>query len=696
MSTNTLLIELGTEELPPKALKKLSDAFTRELLTGLLEAELITQADADTARPFASPRRLALSVPSVIAAQPNQTIERRGPAVQAAFKDDGEPTPAAMGFAKSCGVEVADLQRLKTDKGEWLSYNIEEQGKTLTELTQSILDQAIKRLPIPKRMRWGAGDAEFVRPVKWLITMHGNNVIPATALGVDATNTSRGHRFHSEGEISIENADSYESQLLNQGHVIADFSKRQAMILEQVTNAASSLGGQIEQDQALLDEVTGLVEYPSPIVGDFDEAFLEVPQECLVSSMRDHQKYFHVVNDKDELMPHFITLSNIESKNPAQVQSGNEKVLRARLSDAQFFWETDQKSTLESRIDRLASVRFHAKLGSLLDRTKRIESLAGVIANKMQADEVVAKRGALLAKADLVSDMVGEFDELQGIMGHYYADREGEHPLVGECIEQHYWPKFAGDVLPTSKEAQAVALADKLDSFVGLFGAGELPTGDKDPYALRRAALSILRILIERKHDFSLPELVADSAKVYAEQQEFIIDADTQTNIVAFIRGRLTAFYQAQDIPTTTINAVMSCEPDSPLDFNQRVKAVHAFANASEAADLAAANKRISNILKKQSTPVSTDVDETVLQESAEKALFDAINSIESDCVSLFNAGDYQQGLSKLASLRSPVDAFFEHVMVMSDNEAEKNNRLALLKRMQSLFLGVADIALLG
>lgn len=691
----TLLIELGTEELPPKALKKLSDAFTAELLNGLLDAQLIQKADADSSAPYASPRRLALSVPNVIVAQPDQTIERRGPAVQAAFKDDGSATPAAMGFAKSCGVEVEDLERLKTDKGEWLSYNINEKGKTLAELVPGVIDQAIKRLPIPKRMRWGDGTAEFVRPVKWLIVMHGDQVLPATVLDVESNNTTRGHRFHSEGEFVISNADSYQASLLDTGHVVADFSVRQAMIVEQVNAAASSVGGQIEDDQALLDEVTGLVEYPTAVIGDFDKSFLEVPQECLISSMRDHQKYFHVVDAAGKLMPHFITVSNIESKNPEQVQSGNEKVLRARLSDAQFFWLTDQKMKLAERVERLDNVMFHAKLGSVLEKSKRIQNLAGKLAAKMNADAAIAERGALLAKADLVSDMVGEFDELQGIMGHYYADRDGEPALVGECVEQHYWPKFAGDQLPSSAEAQAVALADKLDSLVGIYGSGEVPTGDKDPYALRRASLSILRILIEQQRPFNLSELVAESASVYAELQNIEIDRDTQAAIVGFVRGRLTAFYQSQNIATSTINAVMACEPDSPLDFEQRVKAVSAFSEASEAADLSAANKRISNILKKQDGDVAIEVDESTLTEAAEKALFSSIKSIEADCISLFDSGNYQQGLEKLASLRTPVDDFFEHVMVMSDNEAEKLNRLALLKRMQSLFLRVADISLL-
>ncbi|MCH2189725.1 MAG: glycine--tRNA ligase subunit beta [Gammaproteobacteria bacterium] len=696
MSHLPLLIELGTEELPPKALKSLSAAFTKELLDGLLEAQLITVAESKSCKPFASPRRLGLLVENVKAAQIDQTIERRGPAVQAAFKEDGSPTPAALGFAKSCGTDVNSLQRLKTAKGEWLCYEVIEQGKSLDELLQAILEQALKKLPIPKRMRWGNSDAEFVRPVKWLIVLHGDKVVPASALDVESSNITRGHRFHSQGEIQISNASSYESQLLEQGHVIADFQQRQNMILEQINDCAKILNGVIEDDQELLDEVTGLVEYPSPIVGSFDEKFLEVPQECLISSMRDHQKYFHVVDKDSKLMPFFITLSNIQSSNPDQVKAGNEKVLRARLSDAEFFWQTDQKTSLESRINRLGNVLFHVKLGSLLDRTKRIETLAGEFAGLLNANKSVCQRGAVLAKADLVSDMVGEFDELQGIMGHYYADIEGEPALVGECIEQHYWPRFAGDQLPISNEAQVVALADKVDSFVGLFGAGEIPTGDKDPYGLRRAALSILRILIECEHNLALTDLVSTASKVYQERQNFTVSIETQTEIVKFIRGRLTAFYQAQNIATNTINSVMACEPDKPLDFERRVKAVHAFYGSEDAINLAAANKRISNILKKQDHCVSTNVDTKLFQQEEERALFSAIDSIESECTTLFNSGDYEQGLAKLASLRAPVDGFFDKVMVMAEDEKLKNNRLSLLKKMQALFLQVADIALLG
>lgn len=695
MSTDTLLIEIGTEELPPKALKKLSEAFSANFKKALLEAQLAKQTDIDSAHSFASPRRLAIAVENVAAAQPDQTIDRRGPAVQGAFKENGEPTPAATGFAKSCGVSVEKLARLKTDKGEWLSYQQEEKGKTLAELIGDILDDVIKLLPIPKRMRWGDGSAEFVRPVKWVIVLHGSEIIPATILEVASSNTTRGHRFHSAGEIVIKHANDYESTLLEKGRVVADFAKRQAQIQQQVSALAAETNGLIEDDQALLDEVTGLVEYPSAILGKFDKRFLAVPQECLISSMRDHQKYFHILDSQKKLQPKFITVSNIESSNPDQVRDGNEKVLRARLSDAQFFWETDQKTKLADRVESLDSVLFHVKLGSVLDKTNRTEELAGQLAEQLGGNPEITKRGAYLAKADLVSDMVGEFDELQGVMGHYYADREDEDSLVGECIEQHYWPKFAGDQLPISPEAQAVALADKLDGLVGIYAAGEIPTGDKDPFGLRRSALSILRILIEKQHSVTLSQLVAQSSACYKTQQGLNIDETTQSSIVDFIRGRLTAFYQAQSINTNTINAVLACAPDSPLDFDRRLNAVHAFSATAEATDLSAANKRISNILKKQSAEPSTQVDSSQLVEPAEKALHSAIENIELACTKLFDQGDYAKGLEKLASLRSPVDEFFEHVMVLSDDVAQQKNRLAILKRMQNLFLRVADIALL-
>jgi len=696
MNTESLLIELGTEELPPKLLSKLSVAFSTQILNGLREAELLNGEQKPSVTSFATPRRLGVLVDEVLAAQPDQTIERRGPAVQAAFDEQGEPTPAATGFAKSCGVEVADLARLANDKGEWLSFTQQQPGKVIADLIPSVLEQAIKKLPIAKRMRWGNGQAEFVRPVHWLIVMHGSRVLPASILGVESANTSRGHRFHSEGLLTIDHAKNYQSILLEQGHVVASFSQRQELIVEQVKALAGSINARIENDPALLDEVTGLVEQPTAILGSFAQEFLAVPQECLISSMRDHQKYFHLLDKNDKLLPHFITVSNIQSKDPKRVIQGNERVLRARLSDAQFFWQTDQKLKLKSRVTQLKNVLFHAKLGSVFDKSKRIESLAGKIAKTMGADSGIAERGALLAKADLVSAMVNEFDDLQGIMGRYYADLDGEPKPVGECIEQHYWPKFAGDQLPQSMEAQAVALADKLDTLVGLYSAGEIPTGDKDPYGLRRNALSILRILIEQQHTNDLVDLVSMSASVYAEQQEFKIASDSQEQIVDFIRGRLTAFYQNQNIGTTVINAVMACKPTSPLDFERRVKAINQFSQLAEANDLAAANKRIRNILKKQKGEVSDAVQADTLVEPAEIQLHKAIETLEKDCLALFAVGDYQPGLKKLATLRSVVDEFFEQVMVMSEDAQQQRNRLALLKRLQHLFLGVADISLLS
>ena len=481
---------------------------------------------------------------------------------------------------------------------------------------------------------------------------------------------------------------------MNEGHVVASFEQRQAMIKEQIDGLAKSVDGSIEVDQLLLDEVTGLVEYPTAILGNFDPDFLQVPQECLISSMRDHQKYFHLKDKEGALLPNFITVSNIQSKDPERERLGNERVLRARLSDARFFWETDQKMKLEVRVEQLSNVLFHAKLGSVADKSKRVEKLSGVIADQIGANAETTMRAAILAKADLVSNMVNEFDELQGIMGHYYADLDGEDPLVGTAIEQHYWPKFAGDNLPESGEAQALALADKLDSLVGIYAAGEVPTGDKDPYALRRAALSILRVLIEKQHPLDLSDLVSAAANVYA-QQKIDINSDTQSSIVAFVRGRLTALYQGQGIATTTINAVMACQPDSPLDFENRVKAVDDFSRMAEAEDLAAANKRIGNILKKQKTAVDSDVEPDLMVEPAERALNSAIDSIAQNCYALFDQGNYGEGLQQLASLRSPVDDFFEHVMVMSDDPKQQHNRLALLNKMQQLFLRVADISLL-
>lgn len=691
MNTKTLLIELGTEELPPKLLKGLGNSFKKSILDALHAAEL---SNTKECKLFAAPRRLAIVVDNVLTQQPNQSIERRGPAVHAAFKEDGSASPAALGFAKSCGVEIEQLDRLKTDKGEWLYFKQDVPGQNIAQLIQNILDQAIKQLPIAKRMRWGDSDAEFVRPVHWLVALHDDTLLPANILELQSNNQSRGHRFHGEKELQIVNATDYESELENKGYVIVDFDRRQHMIKQQIEALAASINGTIEEDQALLDEVTGLVEYPHALLGSIDQRFMDVPQESLISSMRDHQKYFHIVDANNALMPYFITVSNIDSKDPERVKSGNERVLRARLSDAEFFWQTDQKTSLENRLPALENVLYHIKLGSVANKAKRLEKLAANIAEKISADSNIAGRGGKLAKADLVSNMVGEFSDLQGIMGRYYAINDNETSLVGECIEQHYWPKKSGGQLPISNEAQAVSLAEKLDTLVGIYGIGEIPTGDKDPYALRRAALGILRILIEKQHALSLSELIEFAANGYAEQN-ISIDSDVQKSIVEFIQERFKSFYQTEGIATTHINSVLACRPEKPLDFDARVRAIKGFTQLPEATELSAANKRISNILKKTDASSLGEVETTLLQDDAEKQLSESIDRIEKECLSLFSSGDYESGLKLLATLRDSVDGFFDNVMVMADDITLRNNRLSLLKRLQDLFLRVADISIL-
>lgn len=692
MSLDYLLIELGTEELPPTALQTLSRSFSAELVQGLVDAQLISAQQRHAAQSFASPRRLALLMPEVAARQADQSVQKRGPAVAAAFDAQGNPSAAALGFAKSCGVAVDQLERLATTKGEWLSHTANEAGKPLEELLTSIIELAIKRLPIAKRMRWGDGEEEFVRPVHWLVAMHGSKVIPATALGLAASNITHGHRFHSTEPVTIANAADYANTLHERGHVIASFDERQQVIAQQLGQLADSFKAQIEPDQALLDEVTGLVELPVALLGEFDTGFLEVPAECLISAMRDHQKYFHLIDQQGNLAAKFITVSNIKSSNPTQVIAGNERVLRARLADAQFFWESDRKQPLESLLPKLDAVTFHAKLGSVGQKRTRLIALATVLAPQIGADVTVAARAASLAKADLVTNMVGEFDKLQGLMGRYYANLDGEDERVGASIEQHYWPKYSGDLLPQTREAQAVALADRVDSLVGIYSAGEVPTGDKDPHSLRRGALAILRILIEQGLPLGLTELIDASATAY-QAQDIAISQEVKSAIANFILSRLPAYYQNLEVNTNAINSVMACAPNKPLDFDQRLQAVKKFGELEEAHDLAAANKRISNILKKQNTEISTQVDQSILSEAAEVELYKALETVSKPVTSAFDAGDYAGGLKQLASLRSPVDEFFENVMVMSENPAQQRNRLALLKRIQHLFLRVADIS---
>ena len=699
MNAKTLLIELGTEELPPKSLRKLGNAFSSSLRHSLQESGLIENEESLAAdNLLATPRRLAFKLDNVLSTQPDQEVQRKGPAVKAAFKEDGSPTPAVIGFSKSCGVEVEALERRETEKGEWLFFNQTVAGKSISEIVQAALDTAIKSLPIAKRMRWGDKQVEFVRPVHWLVAMHGDEILPIQTLGLTASNQTQGHRFHSHGGITIDSADRYVSTLQQQGSVVVDYNERQDVIFDQIESLAKSVNGTIENDSALLDEVCSLVELPNAILGAIDDRFMSVPQESLVSSMRDHQKYFHIVDQDNKLLPYFITVSNINSKDDDRVRSGNERVLRARLSDAEFFWETDKKSSLESRLSALENVLYHKKLGSMANKVVRLEQIAQDVAKLIDADPAVSARGAKLAKADLTSNMVGEFSDLQGIIGRYYAQNDDEPEIVAQCIEQHYWPKSATSELPENKESIAVSLADKLDSLVGIFSAGEIPTGDKDPHALRRAALGILRMSTSpttNQNELKLSELIRIAAKAY-ESQDITIPADTQKAITEFIQSRYKAYYQ-ETYETSLINAASASGMDCPADFDSRLKALSVFVALPESSDLAAANKRIANILKKvdDTTTLAGDVDISLIEKGAEHELLEQITELEPKVNTLFNDHEYEQGLQQLAALRDPIDAFFDNVMVMAEDDAIKTNRLKLLQKIQHLFLRVADISVL-
>lgn len=681
-----LLIELGTEELPPKALTKLSKAFGQGVEDGLKEANIAFEK----LEVFSAPRRLAIIVKALADAQPDQDIEKRGPAVQAAFDEDGNPSKAAQGFARGCGVEVAELDRMETDKGAWLVFRNMQKGKPTAALLGDIINQSLKRLPIPKRMRWGASEVEFVRPVHWLVVLHGEQVLDVNVLGQQASNKTFGHRFHHPDAIELKNAGEYVSALKETGYVIVDPAERQAMIKQQAIAAADKLGGFALIDDDLLTEVTSLVEWPVAVSGDFDSQFLEVPAEALISSMQDHQKYFPVITNKEKLLPHFITISNIDSKDMSQVKAGNERVISPRLSDAVFFWTQDRKKKLEDHIASLETVVFQKKLGTLAEKSKRVAIIAKAIAEKLGADVANAERAALLSKCDLMTEMVYEFTDLQGIMGRYYAKLDGEHDDVAAALDEQYMPRFAGDELPLSVTGQIVSISDKLDTILGIFAIGQKPTGEKDPFALRRATLGVLRIMIEKNLDLDLKDLLTIAAKALSEK----VEADAAVDdVIKFMLERLRAFFASREISTDIYDAVLSCRPTRPVDFSRRVEAVDAFKALPEAESLAAANKRINNILKKIKGDISTTIDCDLLQENAEKTLHEKVASLSNEVNTLFAAGDYQSALTKLAALKEPVDQFFDDVMVMADDEALKNNRIALLKIISDLFLQAADLS---
>tara|TARA_R110000796_G_scaffold76140_3_gene170405 strand:+ start:1126 stop:3180 length:2055 start_codon:yes stop_codon:yes gene_type:complete len=684
MQAQDFLVELGTEELPPKALKKLAEAFLAGVEKGLKEAAL----DYRAARYFAAPRRLAIQVDQLASQQPDRSNQMDGPPVQAAFDKDGNPTKAAEGFARKCGVSVAELDQ----SGPKLRFVQAIPGQPAADLLPGIVDAALAALPIPKRMRWADRKTEFVRPTQWLVMLLGEQVVLCDILAQSAGNQSRGHRFHHPDNITISSPSAY-ADALRKAYVIADFAERRELISQRVAELAAEQQGTAIVPPDLLDEVTALVEWPVPLVCSFEERFLDVPQEALISTMQDNQKYFCLLDANGKLLPRFITVSNLESKDPRQIIEGNEKVVRPRLTDAEFFFKQDKKQPLESHNERLANVVFQAELGSVFDKATRVSNLAGFIAEHIGGDSTKAQRAGLLSKCDLSTEMVGEFPELQGIAGYYYAKHDGEAEDVALALNEQYMPRGAGAELPSTLTGAAVALADKIDTLVGIFGIGMLPTGSKDPYALRRAALGVLRILIEKQLELDLNAALQVAIQQYGER----VKADGLIALVQdFIFDRLRARYEDEGIDVAVYQSVRAVSPVSPLDFDQRVQAVQAFRRLPEADTLAAANKRVSNILSKADGEVATAIDNALLQETAEQALASAVAAAEQHVAPLAADRQYQQALERLAGLREPVDAFFDQVLVNAEDPAVKANRYALLARLRGLFLGVADISLLG
>jgi len=686
MNSNDLLIEIGTEELPPKALLTLSTAFSNAVIAGFKKSSLSAQEVIS----YATPRRLAVLLKNIPQKQQDQLVERRGPAIKTAFDAEGNPSRAAQGFARSCGVEVDALDRIQTNKGEWLVFKKQIAGKMTTALVADIVNKALTTLPIPKRMRWGSGELEFVRPVHWIVMLFGDQMISDSVMGITAGKHTFGHRFHHPAAIALSNANDYANTLQQTGYVIANFAQRRTVVRQQAEAAAIALGGLAQIDANLLDEVTALIEWPIAVAGNFDPKFLDIPQECLISSMQDHQKYFPVVDENGALLPHFITIANIDSSNPAAVREGNERVINPRFSDAAFFWEQDRKVTLASWRAATKKITFQQQLGTLFAKTERVAALSQYIAKQLDANSKDAYRAAILSKCDLMSNMVGEFAELQGIMGRYYAQKDGETTAVADAMQQQYQPAFADDVIPASTTGKIISLADRLDTLLGIFAIGMKPTGSKDPYALRRAAIGVLRILIEGQLPLDLKQLFSVAATHFTTD---IKADDAIDETVAFVMERLRAYYKDQGITVDVVDAIASVNPLRPLDFDQRVKALTEFRKLEAAEPLAAANKRIGNILKKVNKPIPQQVDITLLTENAEKALYQTIISQTEIVNPLFSDAKYTEALSSLAALRDDIDQFFDHVMVMVDDEALKNNRLALLQLMRGLFLHIADLS---
>ncbi|GAB6048259.1 glycine--tRNA ligase subunit beta [Methyloparacoccus murrellii] len=681
-----LLFELGTEELPPKSLLTLSRALQAQVEAGLGKAGL-TFADIES---YATPRRLALIVRCLDVAQPDQEIERRGPAAQAAYQPDGSPSRALEGFLRSCNATAEQLITLETDKGAWVAVRQTVKGMRTAERVPDILRQALAGLPIAKRMRWGDGTAEFVRPVHWVVLLFGDEVIEADILGIPTGRTSRGHRFHGQGSITLASPADYAATLERDGRVLADFATRQRKIRALAEAAAASVNGRAVIDDDLLDEVTALVEWPVPVLGGIEARYLELPAEVLITTIQNNQKYFPVKDAQGRLLPYFITFSNLDSTRPDTVREGNERVVRPRLADAEFFWNLDRRRTLESRVEELGQVTFQKTLGSLLDKNERVRHLAQIIAERLGFDGAAADRAARLAKADLLTAMVGEFPELQGIMGRYYALAEGEPVAIAMAIEEQYLPRVSGGALPETDTGRVLALAEKLDTLAGIFSAGLIPTGDKDPYALRRAALGAIRIIIESGLELDVPELL-DAA---LGQFRHAFDAGKTRELVHnFMLERLRGYCLDRGYRPDEFEAVLAVWPASLVDFERRLGAVRAFRHLPEAESLAAANKRIRNILRKAGEAVVANVDDAGLSEPAEKALLEAVRDARESTLPMLQQGDYAAALRRLAQLRACVDGFFDTVMVMAEDAALRRNRLGLLAIVEGLFLDIADIS---
>ncbi|MEI7064500.1 glycine--tRNA ligase subunit beta [Dickeya chrysanthemi] len=688
MTDKTFLVEIGTEELPPKALRTLAESFAANFTAELDTAGLGYQSVSW----FAAPRRLALKVAGLSASQPDREVEKRGPAIAQAFDAEGKATKAAEGWARGCGITVEQAERLTTDKGEWLLFRAQVKGEAAQTLLPGMVSTALAKLPIPKLMRWGDNDTQFVRPVHTVTLLLGDELIPGTVLGIDSGRTLRGHRFMGEPEFTIDNADQYPQILLERGKVLADYDARKAKIKADAEEAARKIGGNADLSDSLLEEVTSLVEWPVVLTAKFEEKFLAVPAEALVYTMKGDQKYFPVYDNAGKLLPNFIFVANIESKDPQQIIAGNEKVVRPRLADAEFFFNTDRKKRLEDHLPRLATVLFQQQLGTLRDKTDRIAALTGWVAGQIGADVEHAKRAGLLSKCDLMTNMVFEFTDTQGVMGMHYARHDGEAEDVAVALNEQYQPRFAGDELPSSAVACALAIADKMDTLAGIFGIGQHPKGDKDPFALRRAALGVLRIIVEKRLPLDLQTLTEEAVRLYGDK---LTNANVVDDVIEFMLGRFRAWYQEAGHSVDTIQAVLARRPTRPADFDARVKAVSHFRTLEQAEALAAANKRVSNILAKSTETLNDSVQAALLKEKEEIQLATYVTALASKLAPWFAEGRYQEALAELAQLRESVDNFFDKVMVNADDAQVRINRLTLLNELRNLFLKVADISVL-